>query len=205
MVLTFLRARLRKASIISISSAISGTIFLAASVGVDARKSATRSRSGESFSWPMALTIGVVHDAAKRTKPSSLNGSKSSKDPPPRVMTITSISGSASSSRSAADTSVTAAAPWTVTSRISKTTLGQRRLAFSTTSFSASVFRPQISPTFFGRSGSSTLRSKSKRPSAASSDLSASRRANNSPTPTCRISRADKVSEPFFVYQDGFA
>ena len=120
-------------------------------------------------------------------------------------MTITSTSGSASSSRSAADTSVTAAAPCTVTSRISNTTLGQRRLAFSTTSFSASVLRPQIRPTFLGKSGRLTFLSESNKPSAASRVLSASNLANNSPTPTCLISRADKVSEPFFVYQLGFA
>ena len=52
---------------------------LAASVGVEARTSATRSNSGESFSCPIALTIGVSHEAARRTSDSSLKGSKSSK------------------------------------------------------------------------------------------------------------------------------
>ena len=153
----------------------------------------------------MALTMGVKQDAARRTNDSSLKGSRSSKDPPPLVMMITSTSLSASSSRNASDTSDTAAAPCTVTSRISNSTLGQRRLAFSTTSFSASVLRPQIRPIFFGSSGKETLRSESKRPSDARRVFSASRRASSSPTPTWRISRADKVREPFFVYHDGFA
>ena len=120
-------------------------------------------------------------------------------------MMMTSTSLSASNSRSACDTSETAAAPCTVTSRISNSTIGQRRFPFSTTSFIASVLRPQISPTLRGRSGRLTLRSESKSPSAASRLLSCSSRASNSPTPTWRISRADKVSEPFFVYQDALA
>ena len=147
----------------------------------------------------MAETIGVEQEAAKRTKPSSLNGNRSSNDPPPRVMMMTSTSLFASSSRSASDTSETAAAPCTVTSRISNFTLGQRRLAFSTTSFSASVFRPQIRPITLGKSGSATLRSESNSPSPANRFLSASSRANNSPTPTWRISRAEKESDPFLV------
>ncbi len=48
------------------SSATSGTTSLAASVGVDARTSATRSSSGESGSWPMADTTGVrTEDTAR--------------------------------------------------------------------------------------------------------------------------------------------
>ena len=41
------------------SSATSGTTRFAASVGVEARRSATRSSSGLSASWPIALTSGV--------------------------------------------------------------------------------------------------------------------------------------------------
>ena len=120
-------------------------------------------------------------------------------------MMMTSTSLSASSSRSACETSETAAAPCTVTSRLSNSTIGQRRFAFSTTSFIASVLRPQMSPTLRGSSGSAILRSESKSPSAASTLFSCSSRARSSPTPTWRISRADKVSEPFFVYQEAFA
>ncbi len=50
------------------SSATSGTTRLAASVGVEARRSATSSSSGRSFSCPIALTSGVTHAAAVRTR-----------------------------------------------------------------------------------------------------------------------------------------
>ena len=63
---------------------------LAASVGVEARTSATKSSSGVSTSWPMALTTGVTAPATARTSASLLNGRRSSKAPPPRVMTMTS-------------------------------------------------------------------------------------------------------------------
>ena len=117
---------------------------------------------------------------------------------------ITSTFGFASSSASAALTSETAAAFATATSRISNCTLGQRRLAFSTTSLPASLFRPQINPTTLGRNGSGFLRSKSNSPSAANKFFNASRRAINSPTPTWRISEILNESEPFFVHQVGF-
>ena len=148
--------------------------------------------------------IGVLQSATKRSKDSSENGSKSSKEPPPLVIIITSTSGLASSSASAALTSETAAAFATATSRISNLTLGQRRLAFSTTSFPASLFRPQIKPTTFGRKGNAFFRSKSKRPSAANKFFNASSRAINSPTPTWRISEILNESEPFLVHQVGF-
>ena len=67
-----------------------GTTWRAASVGVEARTSATRSSSGASCSWPIALTTGVRHADTARTIASSENGSRSSTEPPPRAMTITS-------------------------------------------------------------------------------------------------------------------
>ena len=118
---------------------------------------------------------------------------------------MTSTSAIASSSDKAADTSTTAAAPCTVTSRISNSTDGQRRLAFSTTSFSASVFRPQIKPIFLGSNGSATFLSSAKSPSLARRVFNSSKRAISSPIPTWRISRAERVSEPFFVYHDALA
>ena len=120
------------------------------------------------------------------------------------MMMMTEISGFASSSWRATETSVTAAAPWTATSRISNWTDGQRLLAFSTTSFSASEFRPQIRPTLFGKNGSSFLRSAAKSPSDASWSLRSSRRASNSPTPTCLISLTLIESEPLLAYQETF-
>ncbi|OLT10460.1 hypothetical protein BJF77_08550 [Kocuria sp. CNJ-770] len=83
------------------SSTTSGTIRLPASVGVEARRSATQSSSGWSFSCPMALTTGVRAAATARIRASSLKASRSSKDPPPRAITMTSTSSVPSSSRSA--------------------------------------------------------------------------------------------------------
>ena len=85
------------------SSATSGTIILPASVGVDALASATRSSSGESGSWPIALTTGVRQSDTARSRVSSENGSRSSTLPPPRAMTMTSICLSASSACTAFD------------------------------------------------------------------------------------------------------
>ena len=78
-------------------SCTSGTTFFAASVGVEARRSAARSISVQSSSCPMAETIGVSHPAVARTTASSENPMRSSNEPPPRATMITSTSGSASS------------------------------------------------------------------------------------------------------------
>ena len=77
-------------------------VRFAASVGVAARRSATRSHSGLSGSWPTALITGVVQAAIARHNVSSEKGSRASTSPPPRARTMTSTSGSASRSRSAA-------------------------------------------------------------------------------------------------------
>ena len=80
------------------AAATSGTTRFAASVGVEARRSATSSRIGRSASCPIAETIGVLAAAAVRTSPSSLKPSRFWKSPPPRATMITSTSGSATSS-----------------------------------------------------------------------------------------------------------
>ena len=65
-------------------------------------------------------------------------------------------------------TSVTALGPCTATSSTRNRTAGQRRRAFSSTSFSAADARPQTTPTTPGRNGSGRLRSAANSPSAAS-------------------------------------
>ena len=74
--------------------------------------------------------------------------------------------------------------PCTATSAISKRTCGQRFVAFVTTSCSASLLRPQISPMQLGRTGSGRFRSGANSPSAVSSARSFSNRMRSSPTPT---------------------
>ena len=122
----------------SSSSPTSGTTFFAASVGVEARRSATRSSSGVSGSCPIAETTGVRHAATARTSCSSENGSRSSTLPPPRATMITSTSGERVQllhrlRRPAAPR----ARPAPATLRTSKRTAGQRCRAFSSTSRSA--------------------------------------------------------------------
>ncbi|CAB4676902.1 unannotated protein [freshwater metagenome] len=118
-------------------------------------------------------------------------------------MMITSTFGSTSNSKSASETSLTAAALATATSRISNWTDGHRRFAFSTTSFPASLFRPQIRPTLFGRNGSGSFRDSSNKPSRASLFFNASSRASNSPSPTLRSSFTWNASEPFLLHHCG--
>ena len=178
------------------SAATSGTTRLAASVGVLARTSATRSSSGVSDSWPIALTSGVRQAAAARSSVSLLNARRSSSDPPPRATTMTSTSATRTSDWIAIVTSSTARGPCTGTWRMSNRTAGQRLRAFSTTSRSAALARPQTRPTTVGRNGSAFLRPASNNPSAASSRRRCSSRASSSPTPTGRMSSAASRSEP---------
>ncbi len=145
------RTRSRACRTRAVSSATSGTTSLAASVGVAARTSATRSRMGESGSCPIALTSGVRTAATTRTRPSSLNGSRSSTDPPPRATTITSTSGSSSRRRSASITWRAAPVPWTRVCSTRNCTPGQRRRATSRTSRSAAESLPVTSPTQRGQ------------------------------------------------------
>ena len=61
-----------------------GTAISAAPVGVGALKSATKSAIVKSISCPTALIVGTLHSYIARATISSLNGHKSSIEPPPR-------------------------------------------------------------------------------------------------------------------------
>ena len=190
------RPRCRRPSTRDSSSTTSGTTRLPASVGVEHRTSATRSSSGESGSCPIALTTGVRSAATARISASSLNGSRSSTDPPPRAITITSTARSWSSRCSASTIAGTAVGPCTGTASTRNRTAGHRRRAFSSTSRSAALARPVTSPTLPGRNGSGRFRSAANSPSACRIRLSRSSRASSSPTPTGRTSLARRVSVP---------
>ncbi|SIH62182.1 Uncharacterised protein [Mycobacteroides abscessus subsp. abscessus] len=171
----------------------------AASVGVEARRSATSSRIGRSASCPIAETTGVVAFETARTSASFEKGSRSSMLPPPRAMTMMSISGSASSSARFFITPGTASGPWTAVLRISNSAAGQRMWTLRTTSFCASESRPVMSPIRLGRNGRRFFLAGSKRPSAASCFFSRSSLARSSPRPTARMSLARIVRRPVFV------
>ena len=168
----------------------------AASVGVAARTSATWSTRVVSVSWPTAVTTGVRQAAMARTSPSSEKGSRSSTEPPPRATTMTSTAGSASRRRRPSITEAAAVGPCTAQLCISNRTAGHRRRAVTSTSRSAALSRPVITPTTAGAKGSGRLRTASKRPSAASSCRIRSMRASSSPRPTARISVARREKEP---------
>ena len=158
-----------------------------------------------SCSCPIALTTGDFAAATARISVSSENGRRSSIEPPPRAMTITSTDGSASSRCSALTISPTAYCPWTATGSTRNWTAGQRWAELRSTSFSAAESRPQIRPILPGRNGSGRLRSAANSPSAARARRSRSSRASSSPMPTARISVAEREKEPRLVLKSGFA
>ena len=108
------------------SSSRSGTTSRAATLGVDARASATRSLSGVSCSWPTAETTGTGHAAIARTSRSSLNGRRSSKLPPPRARMTTSTPGAAATRASASTIAAAARGPCTYVSATSTSAGGKR-------------------------------------------------------------------------------
>ena len=193
---SIVRSRLVRRSLIRRdSSAQSGTIRLPASVGVEARRSATRSSRGASCSWPIALTTGVRAAATARIRDSSLNGSRSSRLPPPRANTMTSTLGSASSSARLRIMVLTAEAPCTAPSRTSNWADGQRWRALVITSCIAWALTPVIRPIRRGSSGRRRLSSGANRPSAASCCLRRSSVASSSPMPD-RADLAGAQHEP---------
>ncbi len=90
-------------------------------LGVGARRSAAKSMSVVSVSWPTAEMSGIALAAAARTTISSLKGHKSSIEPPPRATMRTSGRGTAPPGAKrlkpaiAAATSPAARSPWTTT------------------------------------------------------------------------------------------
>ena len=196
------RARPHPAS----SSATSGTTRLAASVGVEARTSATRSSSGVSTSWPIALTTGVRAPATARTSASLLNGSRSSTEPPPRAMTMTSTSGSRSSSSTAALTSATAFGALHGDLADART---RRRASGAGRSRRRRARRrwPGRRPARRAAAGTAAAACARARtgPRRRAARLRCSTRASSSPTPTGRISSASSVSVPRLAQKSGLA
>src|SRR5205823_3290827 len=78
-----------------------------------ARRLARARTRGVSCSWPTAETTATGQPAIARTRRSSLNGSRSSKLPPPRATTITSSPGTSHRRRSASTIAAAARGPWT--------------------------------------------------------------------------------------------
>ena len=147
------------------SSVTSGTTRFAASVGVEARRSATSSSSGRSFSCPIALTTGVVAAATARSSRSSLKPSRFWKSPPPRAIddhVDLRVRVERLQRRRAPPARVRS--PCTAACTTRKSTLGQRSCALRSTSFSASESLPVIRPMRCGRNGSAPLARRVEQP-----------------------------------------
>ena len=99
----------------------------AAALGVEARRSAAKSQMVKSVSWPTAEITGIREDATAQATGSSLKAQRSSKEPPPRPMIITSTL-SMRFIRARASTNWGAApSPCTSTGQKTISAIGQRR------------------------------------------------------------------------------
>ena len=169
-----------------------GTAISAAAVGVGARRSAAKSISVVSVSWPTAEISGMDDSAAARTTISSLNGNRSSNEPPPRATISTSgraipFRGSALNPRIAAAISLAARSPCTLTGQ-SSTRRGQRSLSRCMISRITAPVGELTTPMTAGKNGIFFFRAESNRPSAASFFFLASSMAMSAPTPASSIS-----------------
>ena len=165
------------------SASRSGTAASAAADGVAARRSATRSTTDVSISWPTAEITGTVQAATARATRSSLKAQRSSRAPPPRPM-ITTSAPPQRSMRSMARTSSSAApSPCTFAGTSTSCTLAQRRAATARMSCSAAPSGLVTTATTFGSRGSARLRDSSSRPSTRSRASVSSSALRHSPSP----------------------
>ena len=173
------------------SSPRTGTAISAAAVGVGARRSAAKSISVTSVSWPTAEISGIRLAAAARTTISSLNDQRSSSEPPPRATMIRSgrggsielpCSGSALKPSIAAATSTAEPSPCTLTGQ-SNTRRGKRSASRCRMSRITAPLGDVTTPITVGRNGRSCFLASSNSPSAASFRLRSSRSAISAPMP----------------------
>ena len=187
-------ARRRAVARIRPTSWRSGTTSSAAADGVAARTSAAKSASVTSTSWPTPVTTGSGCATTARTTRSSLNGQRSSMDPPPRARMVTagaslprpsacSCSTNASRRRNAATMDDAAPSPCTRQATSRSRVMGQRRARTVWTSCQTAPVGEVMIATVRGCTGRRRLRAASKRPSAARRALSSSKRIARLPTP----------------------
>ena len=162
---------------------VSGTTRSAAADGVGARRSAAKSASVVSVSWPTALTTGIGLSTIARTTISSLNAHMSSSEPPPRPTIRTSATRFRANQRIARAIAGAASRPCTGTA-LSRTRVdGERRRITMQMSRSAAPSDEVMTATARGQYGSGRLRSAANRPSAASFFFSSSKRSQSAPRP----------------------
>ena len=155
---------------------------------VAARRSATKSTTVVSISWPTPVTTGVAQPKTARTTGSALKPSRSSGEPPPRA-SISRSAPRASACLSAVTSAVGAPAPCTSAGTTLTRASGQRWRATFRTSLSAAEPVPVTRAICSGNRGNSFLCRSSKSPSLRSFRFSASIAAARSPAPEGRSPR----------------
>ncbi len=140
-----------------------GTASSAATDGVAARTSAAKSARVTSDSWPTPTTTGRGKAATARTTRSSLNGQRSSSEPPPRARMSRSMARPSTGSvhrarlRSAPRMVAGAVSPWTRHGAKTTRTSGQRRRRTWTTSCRTAPVSLVASPIVRGQTGKRPL------------------------------------------------
>ena len=174
----------------------------AAAVGVGARRSATKSAMVKSVSCPTPQTTGTGLCASVRASCSSLKAHRSSIEPPPRTIRITSTAGVGAATPSdplappsrykavsARTRSAGAPAPCTAAGDSTTGMCGTRRCSAVTTSCSAAAPSEVTRPIARGITGNGRLRPASNRPSASSRAFRRRNCSNSAPCPArCRLS-----------------
>ncbi len=160
----------------------------AAAVGVGARRSETKSIRVVSVSCPTAEISGMALAAAARARASSLNGQRSSTDPPPRATISTSGRPSGPPGARALKPLIAAItwaahwSPWTTTGQTT-TRQGQRSRMRCRMSRITAPVGLVITPTVAGIDGRGRFLATSNRPSPCSRAFSFSSWARRAPTP----------------------
>ncbi len=178
------RIRARRDSSPARSSARSGTASSAAAEGVGARRSAAKSQRVKSVSCPTAEITGIREAATARTTASSLNGQRSSAEPPPRPRMISSAQFRRFMRRRASTIWGAAPSPCTSTGQNTTRAAGQRRARTVRMSWTAAPVGDVMTPTVSGNLGSGFFRPAEKRPSFSSFALSCSNARLSAPTPS---------------------
>ncbi len=153
-------------------SILSRSIIAAAPVGVGALISATKSAIVKSVSWPTADTTGARDEAIARATFSSLNGQRSSREPPPLATTTISTP---YLFRSSIPLTIVSAAPSPCTMEGARMMSAGKRVAeVMIMSWMTAPVSEVTTPTLFGYLGSGLLRDCSNSPSASSFFFSSS-------------------------------
>ena len=137
----------------------------------------------KSISWPIAETMGICEPAMALASLSSLKVHRSSREPPPRQITITSFCPLSLQRVMASMISSMAPLPWTLTGIISMGTAANLFSAMERKSCTAAPLGEVIRAIFSGSNGRGLLRSSPKNPSAANLRLRRSKASCKAPAP----------------------